>query len=169
MRILRQQYGMTPLATITILVLVAFGVYLILKLAPVYIENYAVASSLKSLKQDLDIREKAPEQVYDLLKRRFEINDVKSVKKENVKLPAPERSSMSMSNMMWWCRSSGTSVSCWLLTTAWHFDCRLRLEAVTWLASCATVLPVYTGLLLWRRKSRGCEETHPPHWRGCIT
>jgi Domain of unknown function (DUF4845) len=86
MRILRQQHGMTPLGILTILVLVAFGAYLILRLAPVYIENYAVASSLKSLKQDMEIKEKAPEQVYESLKRRFEINDVKNVKKDNIKI-----------------------------------------------------------------------------------
>jgi Domain of unknown function (DUF4845) len=86
MRILRQQHGLTPLGLITILALVAFGVYLILRLAPVYIENYAVTSSLRSLKQDLEIREKSPEQIYEALKRRFEINDVKNVKKDNVKI-----------------------------------------------------------------------------------
>jgi hypothetical protein len=77
---------MTPLATITILALVAFGVYLILILAPVYIESFSVASSLKSLKQDLELREKGPEQIYEALKRRFEINDISRVKKENVKI-----------------------------------------------------------------------------------
>ena len=86
MRLLRQQRGLTPLGTLTIVALVAFGVYLLLILVPVYMENFGVASSLKSLKQDMEIRDKSPEQVYESLKRRFDINDVKHVKKENVKI-----------------------------------------------------------------------------------
>ena len=86
MRLLRQQHGLTPLGIITIVALVAFGVYLLLIMIPVYLENFGVASSLKSLKQDMEIRDKNPEQVYESLKRRFDINDVKNVKKENVKI-----------------------------------------------------------------------------------
>jgi hypothetical protein len=86
MRLLRQQHGLTPLGTLTVVALIAFGVYLLLILVPVYLENFGVASSLKSLKQDTEIREKSPEQVYESLKRRFDINDVKNVKKENVKI-----------------------------------------------------------------------------------
>jgi hypothetical protein len=79
MRILRQQTGLTPLATIAILVLVGFVVYLALKVVPLYLEYFNVVSSVNSLDQDPDLSQKSTAAVRDLLARRFDINDVKRV------------------------------------------------------------------------------------------
>jgi len=86
MRIFRQQQGLTPLAVLTIIALVAFGVLLAFKLIPVYIEYYGVVASVKSFKQDMDLPDKGEPQIRDLLKRRFEVNDVKRVKQDQVKI-----------------------------------------------------------------------------------
>ena len=84
MRILRQQAGMTPIATIAVVVLVAFIAFLALKLIPVYLEYFSVVSSVNSLEEDPDLGQKSRATIQDLLKRRFEINDVSRVKAENI-------------------------------------------------------------------------------------
>jgi hypothetical protein len=77
---------MTPLAVLTIIVLVACAVLLAFKVIPVYIEYYGVVASVKSFKQDFDLAEKGEPQIRELLKRRFEVNDVKRVKQDQVKI-----------------------------------------------------------------------------------
>jgi ABC-type transport system involved in cytochrome bd biosynthesis fused ATPase/permease subunit len=86
MRIIRQQTGMTALATILIILLVAFIVFLALRLIPVYLEYFNVVSSVNSLQEVPDLSQKDQATVHELLKRRFEINDVKRVKFDNVEI-----------------------------------------------------------------------------------
>ena len=86
MRSIRQQTGMTAIATLIVLVLVAFAVYLALKLVPVYLEYFSVVSSVNSLNDDPDLGQKSTATVRDLLKRRFDINDVKRVQAKDVKI-----------------------------------------------------------------------------------
>jgi hypothetical protein len=81
---LEQQKGLTAISIAMILAVVGFAIFLIFKLAPPYIEAYSVQDSLNSLKKDLEIREKSKEEIYTLLRKRFEINDITSVKKENI-------------------------------------------------------------------------------------
>ena len=86
MRIIRQQTGMTALATILVILLVAFIAFLALRLIPVYLEYFNVVSSVNSLQEVPDLAQKGKDTVRELLKRRFEINDVKRVKFENVNI-----------------------------------------------------------------------------------
>jgi hypothetical protein len=86
MRTIRHQQGLTAIATIAILILVAFAVFLLLKMVPVYLEYFNVASSVNSLKDVPDLGQKSKEDVRDLLKRRLEINDVKRVKPDHIKI-----------------------------------------------------------------------------------
>ena len=86
MRTIRQQQGLTPIATIAMLILVAFAVFLLFKMVPVYLEYFSVASSVNSLKDVTDLGQKSRDEVRELLKRRLEINDVKRVKPEHIKI-----------------------------------------------------------------------------------
>ena len=86
MRSVRQQQGLTAITTLALIVIIGFLVLIVLKLAPVYLEYFNVAASVNSLKNDPDLGQKSKDDVYELLKRRFEINDVKRVKKDNVKI-----------------------------------------------------------------------------------
>ena len=78
------QRGMTAISIAFLIALAGFGVFLIFKLAPPYIEAYNVQDALHSLKKDLDIREKSKDEVYSMLKKRFDVNDIKSVGRENI-------------------------------------------------------------------------------------
>jgi Domain of unknown function (DUF4845) len=86
MRTIRHQQGLTPIATIAILILVVFAVFLLFKMVPVYLEYFNVASSVNSLKDVPDLGQKSRDEVRELLKRRLEINDVKRVKPEHIKV-----------------------------------------------------------------------------------
>jgi len=86
MRRVRQQQGLTAITTLALIVLIGFVVLVVLRLAPVYLEYFNVAASVNSLKNEPTLWDKSKEDVYELLKRRFEINDVKRVKKDNVKI-----------------------------------------------------------------------------------
>lgn len=78
------QRGLTAISIACLIALLGFGIFLIFKLAPPYIEAYNVSDALNSLKKDLEIREKSKEEIYTILKKRFDVNDIKSVKKENI-------------------------------------------------------------------------------------
>ncbi len=86
MHTIRQHAGMTPMATFVIIIIVGFGVYLALKIVPLYLEYFNVASSINSLQDDPDLRMKSTRQVRDLIRKRFDINDVKRVKPQDVKI-----------------------------------------------------------------------------------
>ena len=66
--------------------LVVSGVLLILlfKLTPVYMEHFAVVSSLKSMEEEPGMRTKSPSELKRLLQKRFEINDVRRVTRDDV-------------------------------------------------------------------------------------
>lgn len=82
----RKQSGMTPTGTFIIIILVGFGAYLALKIVPLYLEYFNVVSSINSLKDDPDLTAKSESQIRVLVRKRFEINDVKRVKAEDVKI-----------------------------------------------------------------------------------
>ena len=82
----RKQSGMTPTGTFIIILLIGFGAYLALKIVPLYLEYFNVASSINSLKDDPDLTTKTESQIRVLIRKRFEINDVKRVRAEDVKV-----------------------------------------------------------------------------------
>lgn len=79
-----EQKGLTAISIALLLALAGFAIFLIFKLAPPYIEAYSVKDSVNSLTKELEIRDKSKEDVYKLLKKRLDINDITSVKKEDI-------------------------------------------------------------------------------------
>jgi hypothetical protein len=73
------QTGMAPINMLLIVALVGFGVFLLLKIAPIWIESYAVSDSISSLKKDFELRARSKHELYGLLLKRFQINDVKHI------------------------------------------------------------------------------------------
>ena len=81
---LRQQQGMSPVTILFVLCLIGSAVFVGFKLIPVYIEHFSVVSSLKSMEEEAGMRSKPPSELKKLMKRRFEINDVRRVRAEDV-------------------------------------------------------------------------------------
>ncbi len=84
--LLSKQRGMTGLGWLTVLALIAFFSLLILKLAPIYLDHYSVASTVKSLESEPLITKKTPGEIRSLLKKRLKINYVSDLPKDAIKI-----------------------------------------------------------------------------------
>jgi hypothetical protein len=83
---IRKQGGMTAIGWILVLALIAVGSLITLRLVPLYLEFYSVTASLKSLQAEPGMGEKAPAQITELLRRRLDVNDVRNVKRDNIRV-----------------------------------------------------------------------------------
>ena len=94
---LNSQRGLGLIGWLVALALVGFAVLVGFRLGPVYLEYYAVRSSVRSLDKDVDLVSKSPGEIWALLDKRFYLNDVKAVRKEDVKiLKRPELTIISL-------------------------------------------------------------------------
>jgi hypothetical protein len=84
MNTLAKQRGVTAIGWLVILGLIAFFVFIGLKLFPIYAENFSVVSSIKSLKSESQITQKTSAQILTLIDRRFQINDVENATRKNI-------------------------------------------------------------------------------------
>ena len=84
--LLAKQRGMTGLGWLTVLALIAFFALVTLKLAPIYLDHYSVASTVKSLEKEPLITRKSPAEIRKLLNRRLKINYVSDLPKNAIKI-----------------------------------------------------------------------------------
>ncbi len=83
-RIAAKQQGATGSGFAAIIVLIVLSVLVLLKLFPVYMEHFNVTTSLNSLANENNIKEMKSSEIKTMLSRRFSINDVTSVNRENI-------------------------------------------------------------------------------------
>ncbi len=86
MKRISTQSGLTLTSFLIVLVVVGFFIYIGMKLFPVYTEYYSVVTDMKGLAAEPGIKQKSPEEVRNLLFRRFQISYVESVQPQNVKI-----------------------------------------------------------------------------------
>ena len=86
MKRISTQSGLTLTSFLIVLAVVGFFIYIGMKLFPVYTEYYSVATDMKGLAAEPGIKQKSPEEVRNLLFRRFQISYVDSVQPQNVKI-----------------------------------------------------------------------------------
>jgi hypothetical protein len=86
MRSAKQQAGVTFIGAILLLIPIAFVAYVAMKAVPAYIESYNVGDVLNSLKKEADLKEKSKDEIYRMIQKRFDINDIHSVGKEDIKI-----------------------------------------------------------------------------------
>jgi Domain of unknown function (DUF4845) len=82
----KHQAGLTAIGLILILIPVGLAVYIVLKVAPVYIEALSVGDVVNSLKKELDLKEKSREEIYTMIKKRLDVNNISSVDKDDIKI-----------------------------------------------------------------------------------
>ena len=82
----KHQAGLTFIGIILILIPVACIVYVFMRAVPAYIEAYSVGDVLNSLKKEIDLKEKSKDEIYRMIQKRFDINDVHSVGKDDIKI-----------------------------------------------------------------------------------
>lgn len=81
-----RQGGMTGTGWLLVLALIGFFSMLIIKLAPVYMENYSVKTVLESLKEEPLISQKSVGEVRKMIQRRLKVNGVYEMDKEAIKI-----------------------------------------------------------------------------------
>jgi hypothetical protein len=82
----KHQAGLTAIGLILILIPVGLAVFIVMKVAPVYIEAFSVGDVVNSLKKELDLKEKSREEIYTMIKKRLDVNDIRSVEKDDIKI-----------------------------------------------------------------------------------
>jgi hypothetical protein len=82
----KHQAGLTAIGLILILIPVGLAVYIVLKVVPVYIEAFSVGDAVNSLKKELDVKEKSREEIYTMIKKRLEVNNITNVGKDDIKI-----------------------------------------------------------------------------------
>lgn len=85
---LNKQQGLTFISIAFILGLIAFFTLLVLKIAPIYINNSRVANAVAAIKNTTDITTKTKQEIKISLEKRFDMNYVEHVKPEDIKIVA---------------------------------------------------------------------------------
>jgi hypothetical protein len=81
-----KQNGMTFISLLVLLVVLGFFVMVGLKVTPVYLDHFAINKSLDSLKEEPLIGRKSVTEIRKMLFRRFEINNIRHIQKDHVKI-----------------------------------------------------------------------------------
>jgi Tfp pilus assembly protein PilE len=94
MNTVKRQKGMTAIAMIFVLAMIGFFAMVAIRLFPIYLEHFSVASHLNSLAEEASIKDKSNREILSTLKKRFDIDDVKNVKEENIFIERNKNNSM---------------------------------------------------------------------------
>lgn len=82
--IVNKQQGMTLISLVFVLILLGFLVLCALKAVPIYMNHSKVVHALESLKNRPEIETKSKREIWRSLQKQFNMNYIKSIKKENV-------------------------------------------------------------------------------------
>jgi hypothetical protein len=81
---MRNQQGMTLIGMVIVAFIAGIFVLAGIRLTPVYLEFMKVNSAFDAMKKDLDGSNAGPGQIRTSLERRFDIDDVKSIRPRDV-------------------------------------------------------------------------------------
>jgi Tfp pilus assembly major pilin PilA len=85
MRIIsNRQQGMTTIGLLLLLVVIALFALSAIRIIPIYMENFAIKSVLTAVQDDQRIDAKSKAAIWDSLKKRLYINEVRLIKREHV-------------------------------------------------------------------------------------
>ncbi len=85
---LRRQQGMTLLGFLIVLMVVAFFAFIVIRLFPVYSENYAVTRALKALTVEPGLATAGPPKIRQSLDRKLYISYAKNFAAKDAKIAA---------------------------------------------------------------------------------
>ncbi|MFA5982765.1 MAG: DUF4845 domain-containing protein [Methylococcaceae bacterium] len=81
-----RQQGLTFISIVFILFLIGFFVLLTLKIVPIYLDHSKVMNALEAVKKTENIQSKSEFEIRDMLSKRFDLNYVTNIKKEDIKI-----------------------------------------------------------------------------------
>jgi len=85
---MRKQYqsGMTGLGWVIVLGLIGFAAMITIKMVPVVMEGMSIKKHVESLKNIPLITKKSKAEIRALLQKRFDVDDIESIKRDNIKI-----------------------------------------------------------------------------------
>ena len=83
---MKKQWGTSFLSFIFSVMVVSYIVLLAFRFIPVYVENYIVSSILESLPSEFQRKELNDSQIINMIERRLDINNVKSVSSKEFRI-----------------------------------------------------------------------------------
>ena len=86
MRNLRNQRGITFISLVLMLVVAGFFAMLLMKLGPIYLENYTIKTVLKNLENTSGLGSRPSRDILSTLSDRLYVNEVRRLEKKNIKL-----------------------------------------------------------------------------------
>jgi len=81
-----RQSGMTGTGWLVVLAILGFFSMLVIKLSPVYMENFSVKTVLESLKEEPMITQKSTADIRKMILRRLKVNGVYEFSKDSIKI-----------------------------------------------------------------------------------
>ena len=86
MKSLHRQKGLTTISIAVILAMLAFFVALALATLPVYYDQFTVSSQVEGLEEVEGLSKMSESQILDRLMKRFQIDNVKAVREEDIEI-----------------------------------------------------------------------------------
>ena len=83
---MKHEHGMTMISCLLILTVIGFFIMLGLKVGTVYMEHYSVRQVMKSIQHEPLVSRKPVAEIRKMLERRFDMNSIRSLKRDNVKI-----------------------------------------------------------------------------------
>ena len=82
----QRQRGMSFVGWMAVVAIFSLLIISFFKIFPIYNENFTIQSVLTSVKDDQKIDAKSKRAIWDAINKRLYINEVKTIKRENVKI-----------------------------------------------------------------------------------
>lgn len=86
MQTLQKQKGLTAISWLVILVMVGVLLYVGIKITPVYIDHYAVLSTLESIKNDPSFANKTKREIRETISKRLYVNNIRHITRDHIKI-----------------------------------------------------------------------------------
>ena len=84
MQLKNKQKGLTGISIMAILVVIAFGALLFLKIMPIYFDSFKVNDVVSSLKEERSLGDKSSKEIATMILKRLDVNAVTDVTGEHI-------------------------------------------------------------------------------------
>ncbi|MDJ0806673.1 MAG: DUF4845 domain-containing protein [Gammaproteobacteria bacterium] len=83
---MKRQHGLTMISWLVVLTVIGFFIMVGLRVVPVYLEHHSVKNVLESLNHEPFISRKPVSEIRNMLFRRFDINNINGLDREQVRI-----------------------------------------------------------------------------------
>lgn len=80
------QCGLTLIGFLFLMAMIGFMALCAVRVGPIYFDHYLISTTFDSLNKDPDIQSKSREEILGLLQKRWDINNIETVKTKDVKI-----------------------------------------------------------------------------------